>query len=336
MSSTGGSGGDYDFLKDGTFLYITGRGTSGGWPITWLNSNGKQEMLHSPRGVYVSPRFSPDGKRLAFAMQSAQGSDLWVKDIERDTPSRLTFLPGRSDSPVWTPDGKIIVFRSDNPAAPGLYAIRSDGSGEAQYLTAGKPLETPFSFMPDGKRLSFMKPGPDGNFQIFTASFEAAAGAIKLGKPDVFQPSSYAAIHPVFSPDGHWLAYSSNESGNFEVYVRPFPGPGGRWQISTGGGGYPLWSRGGRELVFQTLERHIMVSSYTANGESFSAGKPRLWADTILFSPGQYSNYDLAPDGKRFAIFPLAEEVSGEKPMTHVVFLLNFFDELRRRVPAGK
>ena len=120
-----------------------------------------------------------------------------------------------------------------------------------------------------------------------------------------------------------------------EVYVRPFPGPGGRWQISTGGGLFPLWSRSGRELLFQTLDNRVMAVGYTGKGDSFTAGKPRLWTETRLRPLATLSNYDLAPDGKRLAAM-VGGDASGQKEPTHLTFLLNFFDELRRRAPAGK
>jgi eukaryotic-like serine/threonine-protein kinase len=116
--------------------------------------------------------------------------------------------------------------------------------------------------------------------------------------------------------------------------VRPFPGPGGRWQISTDGGLYPVWSRDGRELLFEYQWR-VMAITYTAKGDSFVAGKPRVWTETRLSDTGTYPNYDLAPDGKRLAAL-LADDATGDKPPTHLTFLLNFFDELRRRAPSAK
>jgi hypothetical protein len=118
------------------------------------------------------------------------------------------------------------------------------------------------------------------------------------------------------------------------VYVRPFPGPGGRWQISTGGGVFPGWSRDGRELLFETLDQRVMAVSCTAKGDSFAAGRPRLWTEARLVN-SRLTNYDLAPDGKRLAAF-VADDAKVEKPPTHLTFLLNFFDELRRRAPASK
>jgi Tol biopolymer transport system component len=332
----GGAGGDFAFggapSGPGTFVYLSGK-RQGLQPISWLDSAGKIQPLHAPPGVYTTPRFSPDGKRLAFALASGTGVDIWVKDLDRDTPSRLSFLAGVNRWPVWTPDGKNIVLRSENSPAPGLYWIRSDGSGEAQRLTDGKLNERPASFSPDGKRLAFSGNGNSGSQDIFTASIESDPGHVRLGKPELFVGTPFYEGNPAFSPDGRWLAYDSSESGGtLEVYVRPFPGPGGRWQISTHEGFFPVWSRDGRELLFQQGPQ-VMAVSYNTKGDSFAAGKPRVWSGARL-NEGGMPGYDLAPDGKRLAAILASDQAGGEP--THLTFLLNFFDELRRRVPAGK
>jgi serine/threonine-protein kinase len=148
--------------------------------------------------------------------------------------------------------------------------------------------------------------------------------------------SAFIEVEPAFSPDGRWLAYQSNESGSFEVYVRPFPGPGGKWQVSTGGGVYPKWSRNGKELFYRTVDSKIMAVTYTASGDSFHANKPQLW------SPGQFTergngnyNFDPHPDGKRFAVLktPGTEQVVA---VNKVSFIFNFYDEIRRKVPPVK
>ena len=158
----------------------------------------------------------------------------------------------------------------------------------------------------------------------------------KPGEPKPFVNSAFTEAYPAFSPDGRWLAYMSNESGNPEVYVRPFPGPGGKWQVSTGGGGQPKWSRNGKELFYRTEDSKIMVVTYTAFGDSFQADRPQLW------SPGQFTergagnnNFDLHPDGKRFAGLkaPSTEQAAA---VNKVSFIFNFFDEIRRKVPSGK
>jgi Tol biopolymer transport system component len=336
-SSGGGAGGDFAVASSGTFVYVTGRTATGGWPIFWLDSSGKTRTLHARPGIYREPRFSPDGKRLAFSITTGQGDDIWVKDLDRDTPSRLSFLPGQNRYPVWTPDGKNIVFRSQNPTSSGLYWIHSDGSGEAQRLTDDKLPLLPYSFSPDGKRLALMQlSGAGGSPDIMTAPIEGGAGHPRLGKLDVFVGTPFTELDPAFSPDGRWLAYASNESGTFEIYVRPFPGPGGRWQISTGVNGRPVWSPDGRELFFLSREQRIMATLYTARGDSFIAGRPRVWAEARVEPIGNAPIYDVAPDGKRFAVMLSNVDSSDQKPLTHVTFLLNFFDELRRRVPVNR
>jgi Tol biopolymer transport system component len=140
----------------------------------------------------------------------------------------------------------------------------------------------------------------------------------------------------MFSPDGRWIAYRSNESGVTEIYVRPFPvAQGGKWQISTGNALYSIWSNNGRELFYETRDHYIMVVDYTVNGDSFERGKPRLWSKSQIYMPGN-TNLTLAPDGKRFAVFPRPEASEPEKGSVHVTFLLNFLDELRRRIPTSK
>jgi len=187
--------------------------------------------------------------------------------------------------------------------------------------------------------LVFNQTGNGGSQDIFTVPVEVDPGpgalGIRLGKAELFLGTPFNEVFPAFSPDGRWLAYTSNESGTREVYVRPFPGPGGRWQVSTDGGVFPRWSHDGRELLFETLDSHVMAVSYTAKGDSFAAGKPRVWTESRLRNIGAYYNYDLAPDGKRLTAI-VADDANGEKPPTHLTFLLNFTDELRRRVPVGK
>ena len=142
---------------------------------------------------------------------------------------------------------------------------------------------------------------------------------------------------PAFSPDGHWLAYASGETGRTEVYVQPFPGPGGKVPISTDGGGYPQWSPNGRELFFLGLDRRIIVVDYTVKGNSFSSSVPRLWSkqQILLNNAGGASwPYALAPDGKRFAVLLYPDGSTESQHPLHLTFLLNFADELRRRMPV--
>jgi serine/threonine-protein kinase len=317
----------------GTFVYVNWKGQFP-WAIFWLNSVGKTQPLHSTPGAYRFPRFSPDGKRLAFSAETAPlRSDIWVKDVDRETTSRLTSLPGVNTAPLWTPDGRNIVFEAGASAAPGIYWVRADGSGEPQRLMDGKPREIPGSFSPDGKRLAYTQATDAGSAEIWTVPVEGDRDHPRLGKAELSVRAAFSAYSPAFSPDGRWLAYASNETGRSEVYVRPFPGPGGRQQVSTAGGTQPTWSANGGELFFLASDRRIMVIRYSARGDSITASKPQVWSETRLVE-APIRVYDLAPVGKRFATILYADGTD-QKPFTHLTVLLNFFDELKRRVPAG-
>ena len=193
--------------------------------------------------------------------------------------TRLTFTSGFDGYPVWSPDGKAIAIESDRDGVGNLYLIRAEGGAEAQRLTFSKDPQTPGSFSPDGTRLAFCQRNPDdGTDDIWTIPLtRTESGELKPGQPERFLCTPANENEPAISPDGHWLAYESDASGTPEIYVRPFPGPGGLWQISSGGGSVPIWSRSERMLLFKTRDRRIMAAQYTIRGDSFVPDKPRLW-----------------------------------------------------------
>ena len=143
-------------------------------------------------------------------------------------------------------------------------------------------------------------------------------------------------MYPEFYPDGRWIAYMSNESGHMEIYVRPYPGPGGKWQVSTNGGEHPRWTKNGRELIYREGRNRWLAVPITAQGDSFRAGKPQLLFEGNFVSLGFNSTYDVSRDGRQFILFQRAEEEEQEQDRAHLTFIFNFFEEVRRLVPAGK
>jgi Tol biopolymer transport system component len=336
-------GGQFDVARNGTLAYLSGksRAVNLSWPVAWMDSTGKTQPLLATPGLYFNPRFSPDGKRLALAVGPFTRGDIQLYDWQRDTMTRLTFAQ-RALAPVWTPDGRHIVFYSQAPGRFSLRWIRADGAGEPQPLLERKDNVFPYSFSADGKRLAFAEFGADAGWDLWTLPLDVSDPEHpKPGKPELFLRTPFAEAEQAFSPDGHWIVYASDESGRYEIYVRPFPGGAssgsGKWQISTSGGRHPIWSRNGRELFYESPDNHIMATAYTANANSFAADKPRLWSNTQILQPrvGGPWDLDLAPDGKRFAVFPRPEATGEQKGSVHVTVLLNFFDEVQRRTAAG-
>jgi serine/threonine-protein kinase len=313
----------------GTLVYLSGKGSPQTWHVSWLDSSGKTQPLISRPGSYTVPRFSPDGRELAFL----DGSDIYTYDLERGMATRLTFT-GDVNVPIWAPDGKHVVFMA---GASSLFWIRSDGAGEPQSLLNSHHVVVPGSFSPDSRRLVYYEQDPtETGSHLWTLPLDIRdPDHPKPGKPELFSSTPADEGRPRFSPDGHWIAYQSNESGSYEIYVRPFPaGNGGKWQISRGGGLYAGWSPNGHELFYERTDYRIAVVEYSVNGNSFAAEVPRLWSEKQLFFTGA-SNLDLATDGKRFAVLQAPEAPPSARGSVHVMMLQNFFEELNRQIPEG-
>jgi len=317
----------FDFAKTGTAIYRSGEAASTLLTVAWLDGSGNAQPLLAKPGAYNRPNLSPDGQRLALDVTEGSGTDIWVYDWQRDTMTRMTFT-GTATAAVWNPDGRYIVFTA---AGEGISVIRSDGSGKPQTLTQSNSVQYPYSFAPDGKRLAFMELGTTG-YHLWTVPLESDGAGLHAGMPEVFLQTQADERAPSFSPDGRWIAYRSDESGTNQIYVRAFPDKGGKWQISNSGGTLPMWSRKGHELFFETLDNHVMVSAFAVKGDSFVADKARLWSEKQLGNTATVSrNADPAPDGKRIMALLPAETAERQKAQNHVIFLENFFDEVRRR-----
>ena len=339
VTAPGPGGAQFSFSQTGNLAYVAGRAGRQNVSIHWMDRGGKLTALRETPGDYSNPAFSPDGKRLALDILDGARRDIWVYEWERDNIKRLTFAGESNGYPVWTPDGERIVYSSqEKDGAHNLYTlwlIRADGAGNAQRLAESRSLQYAPSWRPDGKVLAFRQSNADTGWDIMTLTIEGdEKSGRKPGEPKPFINSASDERNPTFSPDGRWLAYVSNELGSYDVYVRPFPGPGGQWQISTGGGDYPKWSPNGKELFYQTADgKMIMVATYTVSRDTFRFDKPQLWSPVQFDDRSIAYSFDIHPDGKRFAV--LKATGKGQPPeWNKVSFIFNFFDELRAKLPG--
>jgi serine/threonine-protein kinase len=330
LSQFGGA--HFSFSNDGTLVYLPGANLNSKWPVESMDESGHIETLISQSGLYTTPRFSPDGEKLAVSLIGSQGQDIYIYDRKRDSLSRLTTDGQQNVNPTWAPDGQHLVYSNGS----ALFWVRTDGAGQPQRLYAPGHTALPFSFSPDGRRLAYWEGNDLSSQDIWTLPLDLSDPEHpKPGRPELFLRTAAADVEPAFSPDGRWIAYSSQQSGSMEVYVRPFRGAG-QWQISTAGGQVPMWSRTAHQLFYRGPDGRIMLVDYSTQADSFIPSKPRVWAHTPIFYPGIQFNVDIAPDGKHFAFFPNPNAAEDAKGNVHAMFLLNFFDELRRRVPEGK
>jgi serine/threonine-protein kinase len=324
---------DLSFSNNGTLVYRKGGigAASGQSNLQWIDAAGRRSPLMAKAGGYSNARLSPEGKRLAVQVTEGGSTDVWIYDIQRDHMTNLTFGGGVSNNPVWTPDGRFVIFAK---AGGGIFWTTADGSGQPELLIPGKGVVVPWSMSlnGNGERLAFFEVGKAGGW-ISTVAVTQDGGALKAGKPERFFESRFVDVLPEYSPDGRWIAYMTNESGREEVVVRAYPAPasgqGGKWPVSTNGGAVVRWSRNSSELLYQEGDR-IMAVSYTVHGDSFVADKPRVRLEKL----GEPS-WDLALDGRIAVVTPLQSAQAPAAEHT-VVFLQNFFDYLRQRVPVSK
>jgi serine/threonine protein kinase len=283
-----------------------------------VNRNGTTEPLSDELDSLAGPRLSPDGNHLAITISTGSRSDVWIRDMERGTQTRLTF-EGNNTAAVWSPDGKRLVFASDRNGTFNLFLKNREGTAEAEQLTRSEYPQFPTSWTPDGQAIVFMQPQPAKRFDIYLLPLDGK------GKPQPILDTTFTERLGVLSPNGKWLAYVSNESGP-GVYVRAFPGPGSKWHISTEGGTEPLWSRQGLELFYRQGNK-MMVVRFTPGAEP-EPGKPRLlFEETFEENTLRHLNYDIMPDGSSFVMIQKVEELSS--PQIHVV--VNWHEELKQK-----
>jgi Tol biopolymer transport system component len=321
-------GGQFSFSTTGTFVYLSGTADNSAYPMVWLEASGRTTPLNAEPGAYGAPRVSPDGTRLAFTKEGVTGADVWVYDVARQTSRQLTATAPGFRELAWAPDSRHVIYGDGR----SLWWIADGGSAPPQRLLERANNPRPFSVRADG-RLAF-SPHTDVFPNVWTLPLDLRDPEHpQPGAPEPFLDDPFVVeVDPAFSPDGRFLAYASSESGPEEVFVRAFPGPGGKWKISNAGGKFPVWSRAARTLYFLGGDDQIMVVDYTFNGGAFTAGWPRPWSPAFIVRDGLRQSFDMTPDGLRAIVSqrPAAEPVEGS---LHATFLLDFFDEVRRRIP---
>ena len=324
----------FAFSRKGAVVYLPGVNTNPQLTLNWLDRKGEIQPLRDVPAAYQELHLAPDGDRLALQIGAGASSDIWVYESQRDTLSRITLDPGYDGKPLWSPSGDSLVFHSSRDGARNLYWKSADGSGQAQRLTESldRGQQVPNSWHPTGKYLAFFETDLEGGNDIRILALDGDdSSGWKSGQVTTFFNSSFSEQFPAFSPDGRWLAYQSNESGQFEIYVRPFPGPGRKWPISSGGGTHPSWSKNGREFFYLAPTRQIMVATYTAEGETFERSRPRLWSEARIAGGSFFRGYDPHPDGERVAVLTAADGEVEEK-RDKVVLIENFFELLRQEL----
>jgi serine/threonine protein kinase/Tol biopolymer transport system component len=281
----------YDVSRNGTLVYIRANQQSTENKLVWGEHDAKSQPFPLNANVYESPRFSPDGKQIALTVRLPD-IDVWIYDLDRGALRRITFAPGEDELPVWSPDGKRIAFASNGRQQ--AFVIPADGSGQEDPLMKNDTHFHLQSWSPDGKLIAFEKLGSSGRWEIWMLPTEGER------KPYPYLQGQFQESHPAFSPDGKWLGYMSTESGRHEVYVQRFPGPGEKVQVSTDGGIYPVWSRDGRRLIYESSDMLWAVD--VLSSPTFRVGKAHVLYQGQIWNEAAGPNYALSPDGKRLVV----------------------------------
>jgi Tol biopolymer transport system component len=319
---------DFDVADDGTLAYVSATQRAVGRTLAWVDRQGHETPINAPPRAYVSPHLSPDGTRIALDTRDEE-NDIWIWEFARATLTRLTFDPKFDGFPVWTPDSRRILFTSARAGVGNIFWQAADGTGTPEQLTESSNQLFPTSISPDGTQV------------VFRDTTVNDVMMLTLDKDRRVQPlvrTPFNERNGEISPDGRWLAYESNDSGRFEIYVRPFPDVNsGRWQVSTSGGLFPLWARNGRELFYTLPAGGLMqvsverATSWTASPPTKLLDGPYAWG----FPGLTVRAYDISPDGSRFLLLkPVGGSPDQAAMSPSLIVVQNFFEELRRLVPT--
>jgi serine/threonine-protein kinase len=292
-------GGLYAVSRTGTLVF-TAVGDVSAYALNtvlWVDRSGKTEEVVTEPSSWRQPRLSPDGQTILLRRVLTPDCDLWSYDLRRGTLSRVSFQDDAHD-PLWSPDGRSVIYAGDSEPTRSLYRVDADGTGAPELFVRAEVSLRPASWSADGRRLAL------------AASSSSIAGDIWVldlehGKdPEPFLDSRFSERFPSLSPDGGWLVYASDESGRTEVYARPYPGPGGRVQISVDGGTEPLWSRDGSEIFFKSQDMYKAVA--VTSGDELEVGEPVTLFKDVFVGPSPVSpdvhSYDVSADGSALLV----------------------------------
>ena len=282
--------------------------------LVWVSRQRVEQPITNTPRRYQYPRLAPDGRRTVVAT----AGDLWIQDISRATFTRLTSDQTVGNAfPVFTPDGRRVLFRTST----GMYGIAADGSGPPQAIPGALSGDIPCSVAPDGDTLAFLRQNAQTSRDVYVLSLRGQTTPRAVVNTPAFEGGAQ------FSPDGHWMAYASDESGQMQVYVRPYPGPDRRWPVSTQGGTQPLWSRNGREIFYRVGNKMMVVDA--SAGVDRALSQPRtLFEQPYVFQNISVANYDVSPDGERFLM------IKDEAGSGRLNVVLNWTEELKRLTPT--
>ena len=322
---------EFDIARDGTLVYAAGgAGAAPARTLVWVDRQGREEAIKAaPARPYLYPRLSPDGTRVALEIRD-QENDVWVWSFARETLTRITSDPGIDQAPVWMPDGLRLVFTSARDGGVGsLFWQAADGTGIAERLTESPNYQRPSAVLPDGMRVLFWEAGGKTATDVMMLTLEKDRRVQPLIQGPLVDRNAEV------SPDGQWLAYESNDSGQPQVFVRPFPDVNkGKIQVSTVGGAQPLWARNGQEL-FYIAPGGVLMSVPVKRGTTWTAGTPTKLIEAPYFRGGGGNDsrmYDVSPDGKRFLM--IKQDVSANQPAARIVVVQHWLEELKRLVPT--
>jgi Tol biopolymer transport system component/predicted Ser/Thr protein kinase len=294
---------DFSASNNGTLAYRAGQ--TGARKLLWRDRAGRELGQVGQPAEYRTTSFSPDGQRVVVGIVEPDGGniDLWIHDLERGVASRFTFDAGVDSTPLWSPDGSRIVFSSSRgEGRDAIYSKAASGAGAAELLLQAEEDIYPGDWSRDGGVLAFMRYGSETGWDIWALPVDGSS------EPFPILQSEFAEVRPGFSPDGRWLVYNSNESGDMEVYVTQFPGPGGKWQVSTAGGTEPCWSADGSEIFYLDSSQNL-VTVPISTAATFRAGMPETLFEAGLFPLVMRNRYSATDDGQRFLML---SPISGE------------------------